>query len=182
MCYRHVIAFVEADVAIIELIKVSGGCVEHQGGGWTLVPIHYGGVELREGDGAEHLLALDGVHADPVEVVRLDLHVWGPEQDDCLVVQLLGDQIHELQVGGNLPLCLHRVPQQVAGRLASFFLVFFADLKSQLFHLFKEVIVVVFLWSIWSVEKNKHQEYPVILLNRVLCKAPQQGHCLELNN
>ena len=117
-------------MAVIELIKMPGGCVEHQGGGGALVTVHDGGVILREGDGAEHLLALDGVHPDSVEVVRLDLHVRGPEQDDGLVVQLLSDQIHKLQVGWNLPLGLHGVPQKVARRLATVFLIFFADLKS----------------------------------------------------
>ena len=86
ICYRQVIALVEADVSVIELIKVASGCVEHHGGGGSLVPVHYGGGILGEGYWTEHPLALNGIHANPVEVVGLDLHVRGSEQDDGFVV------------------------------------------------------------------------------------------------
>ena len=116
-------------------------------------------MELREGDGTEHLPALDRVHSHPVEVVALYLHVRRTykdlvyqelviltsvtEQYYRLVIELLGHQVHQLQVcrfdsldnwidnvasdkfknkNYSLYLGLHRVPEEVAGRLALIFL------------------------------------------------------------
>jgi len=158
-------------MASVEVIKMSSGCVEHEADWRSLVSIHDGRMVLSEGDGAEHLLVLDRVHPHPVEVVRLHLHVWRPQQDDGLVVQLLGDQVHQLCVGRGLALGLHGVPQQVTRGLALVLLVLFADLKSELFDFFEEVIVVVFVRSLRRVEEDQHQEYSVVFLNGILSKA-----------
>ena len=71
-----VVSLVEADMTVVELVEMTCGGVEHHGRRRPLVSINDGRVVLREGDGAEDLPVLYGVHPHSVEVVALDLHIW----------------------------------------------------------------------------------------------------------
>ena len=44
-------------------------------------------------------------------------------------------------------------------------LVLFTNLKSQLLHIFEEIVVVILVWSLGRVEEDQHQEYSIILLD-----------------
>ena len=176
---QQVITLVEADMSIVVGIKVTDAGVEHQGCRRSLVSVHNGRMILSEGDGAEHLLALDGVHPDSVEVVALHLHVWTPQQDDGLVVQLLRHQIHQLHGCWSRALGLHGVPQQVAGGLALVLLILLADLQRQLLHVLEEVVVVVLVRSVRGIQEDQHQEDSIILLYAVLGKTTEKCHRLE---
>ena len=47
----------------------------------------------------------------------------------------------------------------------NFYLVLFTNLKSQLFDIFEEIVVVVLVRPLWRVEEHQHQEYSIILLD-----------------
>ena len=151
---RQVVTFVEADVIRVQGVEMPGGGVEGEAGRGAAVPVHNGGMVLGEGDGAEHLLVLNCVHTNSVKIVALDLHVRASEQDDSLIVQFLGDEVHQLHVGRCDPLGLHGIPQQVAGGLAPILLVLLADLQRELLHFFEKVVIVVFVRSLGRVKEH----------------------------
>ena len=165
-------------MASVEVIKMTRSCVENKTYRRSFISIHDGRMVFSEGDGTEHLLALNGVHPDSVEVVALHLHVWTPQQDDGLVVQLLRHQIHQLHGCWSRALGLHGVPQQVAGGLALVLLILLADLQRQLLHVLEEVVVVVLVRSVRGIQEDQHQEDPIILLYAVLGKTTEKCHRL----
>ena len=59
------------------------------------------------------------------------------------------------------------------------YLVLFTDLEGQLFDILEEIVVVILVRPLWRVEEHQHQEYSIILLDRVLGKTSQQSHRLK---
>ena len=71
----EIVRLVEADVMMVEIVKMPKAGVEAESRGWSLLAIYNGWVVLYKWDRTEHLLAKDGIHAYPVEIVRPYLHV-----------------------------------------------------------------------------------------------------------
>ena len=78
--------------------------------------------------------------------------------------------------GGLSLIFLHKIQTDYiknSERWPNVYLVLFTNLQSQLFHIFEEIVVIILVWSLRRVEEDQHQEYSIILLDRVLGKTSQ---------